>query len=126
MRAVKRVYDFPEPELLTSLIAIYFTHIAPMMPLLHRPTFMNHFNDGLHHRDDKFGALLLLVCATASRYSHDPRTLLEGGHQHAAGWKWFSQVEPFSSAVLSGPALYDLQIAAVSIPHYFGWLASSG
>jgi hypothetical protein len=88
-----------------------------MMPLLHRPTFMNAFNDGLHLRDDKFGALVLLVCATASRYSNDPRTLLEGGdHSHSAGWKWFTQVEPFSSAVLSGTELYDLQIIAVSVP----------
>jgi hypothetical protein len=85
-----------------------------MVPLLHRPTFMKGFNDGLHRSDDKFGALLLLVCATASRYSHDPRTLLEGGHLHSAGWKWFIQVDPFSRAVLAGPELYDLQIAAVS------------
>ena len=114
MQSTKRTYDFPEPELLTNLIAIYFTHIAPMVPLLHRPTFMNRFNDGLHLSNDKFGAILLLVCATASRYSPDPRTLLEGGHLHSAGWKWFIQVDPFSRVVLAGPELYDLQIAAVS------------
>lgn len=126
MQPTKRTYDFPEPELLTSLIAIYFTHIAPMVPLLHRPTFMRRFNDDLHLRDDKFGALLLLVCAAASRFSHDPRTLLEGGHLHSAGWKWFVQVDPFSRAVLSGPELYDLQIAAVGFPHFLSWPSFSG
>ncbi len=90
-----------------------------MLPFLHRPTFMKAFNDGWHFRDDKFGALVLLVCATASRYSHDPRTL-EGGHLHSAGWKWFNQVEPFASIVLSCPELYDLQVAVVSVFHQLG------
>jgi len=78
---------------------------------------MRSLDDGLHFRDDKFGALVLLVCATASRYSDDPRTLLECGHLHSAGWKWFSQVEPFASGVISSPELFDLQVAVVSIIH---------
>ncbi|KAI0298020.1 fungal-specific transcription factor domain-containing protein [Multifurca ochricompacta] len=122
IRSAKCRYDFPEPDLMANLIVLYFNHIAPMMPLLHRPTFMSAFDHGLHLRDDKFGALLLLVCATASRYSHDPRTLLEGGHLHSAGWKWFKQVEPFSSGVLSGPELYDLQIAALAVIYVHGTL----
>ena len=114
MMPTKRNYAFPESDLLTNLVTIYFTQLAPMMPLLHRPTFMKAFDSGLHLKDDKFGAIVLLVCATASRYSDDPRTLLEGGHLHSAGWKWFSQVEPFTSAVLCNPELYDLQVAVVS------------
>ena len=115
MRPTKRNYTFPEPDLLNSLIALYFAQLAPMMPFLHRPTFMKAFDEGLHLQDDKFGALVLLVCATASRYSDDPRILLEGGHLHTAGWKWFCQVEPFTNAVLSSPELYDLQVAVVSV-----------
>jgi hypothetical protein len=91
-----------------------------MMPLLHRPTFMSAFDNGLHLRNDKFGALVLLVCAAASKYSQDSRTLLEGGHLHSAGWKWFRQVEPFPTSVLATPELYDLQIVVVSVPHRFG------
>lgn len=87
---------------------------------------MKAFDNGLHLQDDKFGALVLLVCATASRYSPDPRTLLEGGHLHSAGWKWFIQVETVSSVVLAGPVLYDLQIAAVSAPCRLSLAASSG
>jgi hypothetical protein len=115
VRPTKQNYVFPEPDLLTDLITVYFTQLAPMMPLLHRPTFMKAFDDGLHFRDDKFGAIVLLVCSTASRYSDDPRILLEGGHLHSAGWKWFSQVEPFTNATLSSPELYDLQVAVVSV-----------
>ncbi|KAH9957115.1 fungal-specific transcription factor domain-containing protein, partial [Russula dissimulans] len=122
VRSAKRNYDFPEPDLLNSLITIFFTQIAPMLPFLHRPTFMRSFDDRLHLRDDKFGALVLLVCANASRYSTDPRTLLEGGDLHSAGWKLFSQVEPFTSAVLSGPELYDLQVAALAGLYIHGTL----
>jgi hypothetical protein len=86
-----------------------------MVPLLHRPTFMRDFDDGLHLRDEKFGSLVLLVCATASRYSRDPRVILEDGRWNSAGWKWFKQVEPISGTVLSGPELYDLQIVAVRV-----------
>ena len=125
MRTIKRKYNFPEPDLLTSLIAHFFTYIAPMVPLLHRPTFMNAVSGGVHLRDDKFGAVVLLVCATASRYSYDPRTSTEGGELRNVGWKWFVQVEPFSNSVLYGPELYDLQIAAVRIPHPSSRLASS-
>lgn len=114
-----RDYSFPESDLLTTLVTTYFTFIAPMLPFLHRPTFMKALDNGLHRRNDKFGALVLLVCATASRYSDDPRTLLEDGHLHSAGWKWFRQVEPFTSGVLSCPELYDLQVAVVSMIHHF-------
>lgn len=86
-----------------------------MIPLLHRPTFIRAFERGLHLLDDKFASLVLLVCATASRHSNDPRVLLENGNWRSAGWKWFRQVEPFSSTVLAGPELYDLQVAAVRI-----------
>jgi len=117
-----RDYSFPESDLLTTLVTTYFTHIAPMLPFLHRPTFMKALNDGLHLRDDKFGALVLLVCASASRYSDDPRTLLEGGHLDSAGW---NRVEPFASGALSFLELYDLQVAVVSIIHHFHQLARS-
>ncbi len=96
-----------------------------MVPLLHRPTFMRAWGDNLHLRDEKFASLVLLVCANASRYSEDPRVLLENGHWHSAGWKWFRQVEPFSSAVLSGPELYDLQTAAVRVTLSI-WLPADG
>ncbi|KAF7320674.1 Fungal-trans domain-containing protein [Mycena chlorophos] len=37
---------------------------------------------------------VLGICAIASRYSDDPRVLLEGEDQHSAGWKWVRQLQP--------------------------------
>ncbi|KAI9439638.1 fungal-specific transcription factor domain-containing protein, partial [Lactarius indigo] len=121
-QSTRRRFDFPEPDLLADLIKLYFNILAPMVPLLHQPTFMRAFGDGFHLRDEKFGSLVLLVCATASRYSRDPRVLLANGHWHSAGWKWFKQVEPFSCTVLSGPELYDLQVAALAVIYVHGSL----
>ncbi|KAH9055007.1 fungal-specific transcription factor domain-containing protein [Lactarius vividus] len=121
-QSARRRFDFPETDLLVDLIKLYFNVLAPMVPLLHQPTFMRAIGDGLHLRDEKFGSLVLLVCATASRYSRDPRVLLENGHWHSAGWKWFKQVEPFSCTVLSGPELYDLQVAALAVVYVHGSL----
>ncbi|KAN0130569.1 Fungal specific transcription factor domain containing protein [Lactarius tabidus] len=120
--SVRRHFDFPEPDLLADLIRLYFKVLAPMAPLLHRPTFLRAFDHGLHLRDEKFASLVLLVCATASKYSDDPRVLLENGHTLSAGWKWFKQVEPFSSTVMAGPELYDLQVAALAVVYVHGSL----
>ncbi|KAH9025469.1 fungal-specific transcription factor domain-containing protein [Lactarius pseudohatsudake] len=121
-QSARRRFDFPETGLLVDLVKLYFNVLAPIVPLLHRPTFMRAVGDGLHLRDEKFGSLVLLVCATASRYSRDPRVLLENGHWHSAGWKWFKQVEPFSCTVLSGPELYDLQVATLAVVYVHGSL----
>ncbi|KAI0052327.1 hypothetical protein FA95DRAFT_1553663 [Auriscalpium vulgare] len=115
-------YSFPDPDLLSSLVQIYFKSIAPLMPLLHRPTFMRDLQEGRHYVDDGFAGVVSLVCATGARYSHDPRVLLEdsNGHFHSAGWKWFNQVPLVRTSVLSAPSLHDLQITALAVQFLYG------
>ncbi len=86
------------------------------MPILHRPTFEAAVFAGHHIRDNRFACVVLLVCAMAARFVHDPRVLLEGSHStHSAGWKWFCQVQPVLEVIhLETTRLYDLQIAYVS------------
>ncbi|KAI0260429.1 fungal-specific transcription factor domain-containing protein [Gloeopeniophorella convolvens] len=122
LEAVKMNYMFPEPELMSDLIEIFFDRISHVMPLLHKPTFMRLFINQEHIRDDKFGTVVLLVCATASRFSQDPRIFLEEAdhHPHSAGWKWFEQVTLFSKMVVASPGLYDLQAIALSVLYLYG------
>ncbi|KAK0452874.1 uncharacterized protein EV420DRAFT_1645398 [Desarmillaria tabescens] len=47
---------FPDNDLITSLVAIYFEQIHPILPIMHRPTFTRDVADGLHLRDENFGA----------------------------------------------------------------------
>ncbi|KAH9173662.1 fungal-specific transcription factor domain-containing protein [Lactarius sanguifluus] len=104
-------YTFPEPDLIDQLVDLYFSRINLFLPLLHRPTFERHLRDGLHFQDQAFASVLLCLCACASRYSDDPRVLLEGSTAwHSSGWKWFSQVQMLRRSLMGPPVLYDVQM----------------
>lgn len=111
---------FPDQELLESLIELYFTELNDYQPLLHRPTFEQSIEDGLHERDEGFGLVVLLVCATGSRFSNDPHVFLEGSHSAlSSGWEWFRQVQFMRKSFLTPPTLYDIQICAVRDLSYY-------
>ncbi|KAK0204262.1 hypothetical protein DFS33DRAFT_1454515 [Desarmillaria ectypa] len=104
-------YVYPDNDFIRSLVAIYFETINPINPILHRPTFEKHIDDGLHLQDHNFGAALLLVLAVASRYSNDPRVLASPSSKVSSGWKFFEQVCIFKKVVYAPPCLYELQVA---------------
>ncbi|KAI0749212.1 fungal-specific transcription factor domain-containing protein [Daedaleopsis nitida] len=107
--------DFPPQDLLTKLVDLYFTNMNDYMPLLHRPTFEQGVKDGLHLHDEGFGSTVLLVCANGSRFTDDPRVLLDDSQiPQSAGWKWFQQVQMVRKSLLAPPRLYDLQIYALT------------
>ncbi|KAI3615704.1 hypothetical protein WG66_011959 [Moniliophthora roreri] len=101
---------FPELDLMTALIDLYFTHVNPFYPLLHRPSFMKSILEGLHLHDYYFGAVLLAVCAVGARYSNDRRVWCPGSDsEHSIGWQWIRQVHLASPSFISPPPLYEVQ-----------------
>ncbi|KAJ7650532.1 hypothetical protein FB45DRAFT_714184, partial [Roridomyces roridus] len=112
--------SFPEDDLLTPLIDLYFERINPLMGLLHAPSFRRSISQGEHLSDLHFGSVVLLVCALAARCSDDPRVLLDQEpHQGSAGWKWFRQVRPLWMAATFQTfrfSLYKLQVICVRLP----------
>ncbi|KAJ6557305.1 hypothetical protein DFH09DRAFT_1280056 [Mycena vulgaris] len=86
-------YVYPTSDLITSLLDLYFTHVHPTFPLLHRPSFERSVAEELHLKDVQFGAGLLVVLGIASRYSDDPRVFVEGDAALSAGWKFVKQVQ---------------------------------
>uniref|UniRef100_A0A0W0GB04 Xylanolytic transcriptional activator regulatory domain-containing protein n=1 Tax=Moniliophthora roreri TaxID=221103 RepID=A0A0W0GB04_MONRR len=105
-------YEFPEPDLITDLTALYFEKFQVSFKMLHRPSFERAIKQGQHFRDNTFGCLLLTVCAVASRYSNDPRVFIEGNNELSAGWKWIRQIRPFSILSFGNgndPCVYELQ-----------------
>ncbi|KAJ7146447.1 fungal-specific transcription factor domain-containing protein [Mycena epipterygia] len=107
---------FPENDLMKTLVKIYFDQINPLLGILHFPSFHQSFSDGLHFRDHGFGAIVLVVCSLASRYSDDPRVFLdEANSEHSCGWKWFRQVRPLRASFSPEPSLYQLQLVCLSI-----------
>jgi len=89
---------FPPRDLAEELIDLYFTHVNVVYPLLHRPTFYDHWNEGLQFRDVYFTSVCMLVFAVASRWSTDLRALgeptpAEPGQPlryRKAGWHFFN------------------------------------
>ncbi|KAK0482261.1 fungal-specific transcription factor domain-containing protein [Armillaria novae-zelandiae] len=118
--AEKSRYVFPDNDLIMNLVAIYFETINPILPVLHRPTFTEDVANGLHLRDESFGATLLIVLAVASRYSDDPRVLADPNSRLSAGWRFIIQAPIFKKAVLAPPGLYEIQKAAIGVIHSLG------
>ncbi|KAF7328636.1 Zn(2)-C6 fungal-type domain-containing protein [Mycena sanguinolenta] len=81
---------FPDPDLLSTLIDLYFARRNLYFPILHRPTFERSIADGLHTRDITFGSVVLLVCAIASRDPDDIR-LQQETEPFRRGWQFFDQ-----------------------------------
>ncbi|KAJ6603417.1 hypothetical protein DFH09DRAFT_1354639 [Mycena vulgaris] len=111
---------FPDDDLLHSLVKIYLEQINPLSGILDLPSFRDSLAEGLHVRDPDFGAVVLVVCASASRYSTDPRVFLEGASEHSCGWKWFRQVQPLRTSFSPVPSLYQLQLICLSALYLAG------
>ncbi|TFK49991.1 hypothetical protein OE88DRAFT_303307 [Heliocybe sulcata] len=118
-------YKFPDADLMTSLVKIYFDVTHYLGPFLHQPTFLRDFQEGLHFRDPKFAAILLMVCAIASRYSDDERVFvkeLDSTYSpQSAGWQWFHQVQVVRRSLFAPTTLHDLQLYNL----FFMFLAGS-
>ena len=101
------------------LVDLYFVHLNPVAPLLHRPSFERQITQGVHSRKPSFAAVYLLVCAVASRYSDDPRVFVDdvqgGVAEHSAGWKYYEQVQMARRTLFEPPCLEDLQTYYVGV-----------
>ncbi|KAJ6625842.1 fungal-specific transcription factor domain-containing protein [Mycena sp. CBHHK59/15] len=108
-------YTFPDPDLLVSLVELYFTEANCFYPVLHRPTFERKLADKLHLRDHRFASTVLMVCSLGARHSDDPRVFLDGQTTcHSAGWKYHNQVAVIPKHLIYKPTLYELQTIALS------------
>src|SRR6266478_7452606 len=98
--------EFPEEDLLWSLIDLYFREVNILFPLLHRPTFQRQVAEGLHLRSLMFGNTVLLVCALGSKFSDDLRVVVKGsGTTASAGHQWYGQVNYSKSSFHKKPSL---------------------
>ncbi|KAF9793223.1 hypothetical protein BJ322DRAFT_1154669, partial [Thelephora terrestris] len=113
--------NFPSQDLAEDLIGLYFAHVNVVYPLFHRPTFYDHWNEGLQFRDVCFTSVCMLVFAVASRWSTDPRALGEPEPPEAgkplryrkAGWHYFNAtIQLFSRrrSILLPATLFELQL----------------
>ncbi|KAJ7648436.1 fungal-specific transcription factor domain-containing protein [Mycena rosella] len=118
---------FPQPDLLDGLVSLFFARVNIVLCLLHRPTFEKALASGLHLVDHQFGSTVLGVCAVASKYSDDPRVLLEGTNTRlSSGWKYFCQLEPFKKALMRSFTLHEAQTLCLAVFYLQGSSAPDG
>ncbi|KAJ7063966.1 hypothetical protein C8F01DRAFT_1129985 [Mycena amicta] len=100
--------DFPSASLLHTLVQLYFMHVYPLIPLLHRSTFEMHLAQNLHTTHSGFAGTVLLVCALGSIYLPEPYHTRET--RLALGWSLHRQAFALKDNFPRQQAtLYDLQ-----------------
>ncbi|KAF9514626.1 hypothetical protein BS47DRAFT_1485011 [Hydnum rufescens UP504] len=104
---------FPPDDLVRSLIALFFRHVAPTLPVLDRRNFEDAFNRRLHMESSQLEALVLLVCAIGSTYSNDPRITSNSGNTPGDGWRYFLHGRDWLQC-LTPPTLPELQILTLT------------
>ncbi|KAJ7080234.1 fungal-specific transcription factor domain-containing protein [Mycena epipterygia] len=102
-------YIFPDADLLSALIELYFANWNIYYPLLHRPIFERSIADGLHTKDTSFGTVVLLVCAIAARFSDDVRVCPPESEPLRCGWQYFDQISHSVDHLFVRPTLYQIQ-----------------
>ncbi|KAF8215720.1 fungal-specific transcription factor domain-containing protein [Mycena galopus ATCC 62051] len=107
---------FPEPTLMMALIDHFFSEINILIYILHEITFRQAVAAGLHLHDQKFGAVVLSICALGAKFSDDRRVFLEqSDSEHTAGWLWFRQVRPIPASLVATVSLYEIQVIVLSV-----------
>ncbi|KAJ7164611.1 fungal-specific transcription factor domain-containing protein [Mycena crocata] len=100
-------YVYPDSDLISALLELYFANIHPILPILHRTSFERSVAEGLHLTNMSFGTALLATLGLGSRYSDDPRVFVDGRSTLSSGWPFVSQVQ--TARKLFEPTIYDVQ-----------------
>lgn len=109
--------EFPEMSLMLHLVDCYFENLDPVLPLLHRPSFMQLIFEDFHKLDQDFGATVLLVCAIGCRYTDHPRVVHElSTSTPCTAWKLYNQVNRMRKAPYLPHSIHEIQVYPVSSP----------
>ena len=86
--------EFPEMDLMLHLVDRYFENLNPILPILHRSSFIRSIQEGLHKVNSSFAAVVLVVSAIGCRCATDPRVVHEvAASSSCTAWKLFNQVD---------------------------------
>ncbi|KAK7451800.1 Gypsy retrotransposon integrase-like protein 1 [Stygiomarasmius scandens] len=103
--------EFPPQSQLEQFVDAYFVERDAFHILLHRPTFEKLISEGLHLRDDAFGAVVLAICALgANSVSPCPKS-------DTSADRWISQIRLEKFVFSPKLELYHLQLYCLYIAY---------
>ncbi|KAJ7644795.1 fungal-specific transcription factor domain-containing protein [Roridomyces roridus] len=119
---------FPDPDLLQTLITLFFDKFNIVFCLLHRPTFERSVAAGLHLSNYHFACTVLAVCAVAARYSDDPRVIFPGtgNTKLSSGWSYYRQLPVLKKPLTRACTLYEAQTICLAVFYIQGSSSPDG
>ncbi|KZT11021.1 uncharacterized protein LAESUDRAFT_644067 [Laetiporus sulphureus 93-53] len=131
---------WPPMDLANSLVELYFARNNSLFPLLHRPNFDKHWNQGLYQNDVWFACVCMAMFAVASRWSDDARVLPDeqmvnnisdssgDGPWALAGWKYVNaalDVHRHRRSLFLPTNLFEVQTLVLMAMYFRGTVAHS-
>lgn len=95
-------YQLPSADILYPLLTLFFTHLHPLMPILHPPSLLRDISLNRPSHDSAFRGLIFCIIAIAARFSDDVRVRTDpddpdtAGDEYAAGSRLYHQVHAAS------------------------------
>ena len=78
-------YTLPAKDLVADLLDLFFEHLSPLMPIVHRPSLERDIAAGRGDKDWAFRGFVFTILAIASRFSKDPRVYADASDPDTAG-----------------------------------------
>ncbi|CAB4400447.1 hypothetical protein RhiirA1_410105 [Rhizophagus irregularis] len=96
----------PSPELANHLINLYFIHVHPYIPILHKASFLRRFGD----KSNPLSPLLVYsVFALGAKYSDDVNVRLDPMKPETAGLIYYNRAKDLLDDFLDTPRLSTVQ-----------------
>nr|CAG8508457.1 14848_t:CDS:2 [Entrophospora candida] len=93
-------------DLVSHLVDLYFNHVHPYLPIIHKANFLRR----LHDKTNPISPLLLYaVFAMGSRFSDDVRVRLDPMKPETAGFSYFNRAKELLDDFLDAPRLSTIQ-----------------
>ncbi|CAG8609545.1 8155_t:CDS:2 [Ambispora leptoticha] len=96
----------PDSELANNLIQLYFKHVHPYVPILHKADFLRRLND----KSNPLSPLLLFsVFAMGAKFSDDPAVRADPMKPETAGIPYYNRAKDLLDDFLDTPRLSTVQ-----------------
>lgn len=89
---IKGAFSLPHRSVMLNIFEAFFDNIYPLIPLINKDIFMNHFNDPNPDRQPPL-MLIQAILLAGSKYSQDPAIVDSNNNSAAASFAFYQRVK---------------------------------